>query len=875
MPARPLPARRAVPALLLATLIGVARGDEPVPLQGWSGEQAPAPDALRVSPPLDLEVEPPGTLGPRARELAAAGSFDQLARLLAARARDPELRGRLLRGGRAGAALLGAQEDARRRLLALPAPSLAVYQGEVQRVIEELRSAQGALDAAALRERRGRFPGWAGAPEAAARLGDLALEEGRTEDAAAWWRLAVSEAPALALQSRQLALRARPRWDPTRAGAVGGERRAAVVPGLAWARRVPAGAPGAPPRRAATCDGERVFVSATDGVLALETRWGRVVWSEGVAGLPRARPPAELLLWEGRLIALHRAELRLLDPRSGEGGWRVSVEALLGAAPGQAEEGLVRAAPAEGLVVVLGRVQGEWVLAAVGPDGALAWRTRLWRQRSARGVTPVEPRFVADGDRPCRADDCPGPELHPERSRWRPWAQADDWRPVLDDGQLECVGPWGVVTAEGVVAAVDLLSGGLVWVRARYGGRALGRGAVRVALRAEAHGVLALTATGALVRLDPLDGRELPTVAVGEEPGSSYLLCARPLLVGWEGGRRLVSGEGLELGPLDATPVWAGGGWGPLAAVPTAEGVVWVDASGAGRIGRSDWPLGPARVRIAAGVAIAVNTEGVAALAPGHAPPPPLPEVARSAAEWITLLDHRDWRRRERAREALREQLRGPAPADTATRLREVCQRPSSVDLLISATQLLDGLEALNRWRRILPDAAHALHEQLAWGEGPRDAAPLVPLLGPGEAPAAALTQELRRRADPSIRQALTLLLLHADRAARGWLVAQVRNAIDPRLARAGADLLVAYARTGGSDRALRLLLRQWDATSPVVHAVVLAGDEALWESLRPRQLGSVSLAEVRQGLAFGRVPVPPADVGGLQQALLEHLSSR
>lgn len=870
----PAPLALALAGLALA---GLARADEPAPLAGWRGEAGegpPGPPAL-----LELELER-GDVGRRARELAAADALDRLARLLAARARDPELRARWVVGGREGAALLGAHEEARRRLRALPPLARAGLRAEVERLVAELVAAEGPPDGAGLRALLARFPGWAGAPDAARRLGELALEAGRPEDAAAWWREALAEAPpelAPELERRLLALRARPRWDPARAGALGGEAPRAVAPGLAWVRRVAGGRPGAPPQRAATADGERVYLATPSGVLALERRWGRIAWSEGLGALPAAPAPEQLLRWRTDLVALAPGELRWLDPIRGAPRGALAAAELLGAPPLGPDEGLLRVAPGEDRLIVLGRAEQHWVVVALDPGGRVAWRTRLWRSPGAGGSRTLTAAYEPLDPEPCplaRRGECPGPAGHPERARWRAQVLAGPWRPSAEDGALACVGRRVLLTADGAVVALDALSGALSWARVRALGPLLGAGRARVGLRAGAFGLDALTALGAWLRLDPLDGAELATPPL-PEPARTYALSLEPLVLAAVGAEHvtLLRGDGRALGPLGAQPLWPGAGWGPLVAAPTAAGVVWLDAAEGRRLGEAAWPLGPGAVIAAQDLFLVVDEQGVAAFAPGAVTPPPLPETARTPADWIALLDHRDWRRRERARAELRAILRGPGAAEAGTRLREAHDRAASLDLRAAASELLAGLEALGRWQRIVPGAGATVHDRLAWGEGPRSAAELIPLLGEGPAVVEGLTAELRRRSDPAVQRALLELLLHADRATVGWLVAQVRNADDPRLARAGADLLVAYARAGGGDRALRLLLQQrWDPSSPVIHALIAAGDEALWTALQPPFARGTTLADLRQGLAFGGIEPAPPDVAGLLRKALEHV---
>ncbi len=875
-------ARRPAPlALALAglALTGLARADEPAPLAGWLADPSDTPPSSGPPALLELELDRAG-IGRRARELAAADALDRLARLLAERARDPELRARWVIGGREGGALLGAHEEARRRLRALPPLASAGLRAEVERLLAELAAAEGPPDAAGLRELLVRFPGWAGAPEAARRLGELALEAGRPEDAAAWWREALSEAPperARELERRLLALRARPRWNPTRPGALGGEAPRVAAPGLAWVRRVAGGRPGAPPQRAATADGERVYLATPTGVMALERRWGQIAWSEGLGELPAAPAPEQLLCWPAGLVALAPGGLRWLDPTRGALRGALAATDLLGVTPLGPDEGLLRAALGEEHLIVLGRADQRWVVAALDPDGRVVWRTRLWRSPRAGGSRALAPVYQPLDPEPCpftRGGECPGPAGHPERARWRAQVLGGPWRPSTDDGALDCVGRRVLLTADGAVVALDALDGALTWARVRALGPLLGAGRTRVGLRAGAFGLEALTSLGAWLRLDPLDGAELATPSLSE-PGRTYALCLEPLVLATVGaeGVTLLRGDGRALGPLGAQPLWPGAGWGPRVAVPTAAGVVWLDAADGRRLGEAAWPLGPGAVIAAHDLTLVVDEQGVAVFAPGAVAPPPLPETERAPADWIALLDHRDWRRRERARAELRAILRGPRAADAGTRLREAHDRAASLDLRAAAGELLAGLEALGRWQRIVPGAGATVHDRLAWGEGPRAAAELIPLLGEGPAVAEGLAAELRRRHDPAVQHALLELLLHADRAMVGWLVALVRNAEDPRVARAGADLLVAHARAGGSDRALRLLLKQrWDPSSPVIHALIASGDEALWTALQPPFARGTTLADLRQGLAFGGVQPASPDAAGLLRKALEHL---
>ncbi|MBX3471210.1 MAG: hypothetical protein KF878_30450 [Planctomycetes bacterium] len=418
---------------------------------------------------------------------------------------------------------------------------------------------------------------------------------------------------------------------------------------------------------------------------------------------------------------------------------------------------------------------------------------------------------------------------------------AEAARAASGDGRLACLGDRVLLTSDGLVAALGLERGEVLWALDRGPGLGVAGRRVFVSLRAAADAVEVVTAAGLLVRVDPLDGRLLPPPRGWEADA----LVLGPAVLAREAAGEVVLP--LPTGPLRldgaARPVGPGAVTGGRVLVaPVASGVVAVDLVAGDVLGRVEWPLGGAaagRRRLLAGpdgVLLAWGPDGLVALGPGS---PAALDAAASAVDsaveddldrLAAALDALDWRRRLAAWQALADR------AEAAPALRRLLEGGASSEAREAASELLERLARRARWALIAPGASP--EQVAALADEPTAAAVLAlrPLLGQGPGVADALVGLLPATTDVALRAALIDLALRADERLTGQLVAIIHNArATPDLAFAAADYLVELATDGLERPARRALLNPDELTRTMVQAAALRrGDPALLERLRP-----------------------------------------
>ncbi|MBL4848413.1 MAG: hypothetical protein JKY65_23070, partial [Planctomycetes bacterium] len=171
------------------------RDKVPAPWAGWKPERY-LPRPPHPDPPVGLTREPEGGFQSQLADLAAAGRWSTFAAQLVARAENRSLQGRVL--DRVGRHPVGVAPAAIAQLRRWP-DALRAARGEARGEVQELLRAPHDRRAARLAVLN-RFPFAPESGSLAALLGDEALEGGRGEEAAAWWRVArgLAATPALA-----------------------------------------------------------------------------------------------------------------------------------------------------------------------------------------------------------------------------------------------------------------------------------------------------------------------------------------------------------------------------------------------------------------------------------------------------------------------------------------------------------------------------------------------------------------------------------------------------------------------------------------------------------------------------------------------------
>lgn len=863
---------------IVAIASGRASAQQPTPPEtAWDvgPERAPPPPAGRFPRPLPpilddgpipvpLQVDPSRSIGRELGALAEGRTHAEFAAALRDRALDPTLRARLVRAPSSGATLLGSQEDARRRLARLSAATLAEL-GATWDFEVEAAGLAGAMTEARARELLSNHPGASGAAAAARWLGERCLERGDVEDAVFFFRVAIERGAArAALSERVVALRARP------GAALGLPRARGAALGLTWAR------PGGRRPLAAEVDGASVFVVFADRLVALDRADGRVRWS-AVEDAPDG--DARVARGHGLVLRVGRADVRAHDPGDGAVVWALTVESLRGPAAEDPADRIVEATPAGDGFALLATLGGVRRLLLVSAAGEVRWSTTLWPARPDEVVQPLRPRSVSahvtpvSPDRavlelkegaaggPERRATCPAPGAEPGAACGAPLIrgvrcpacgydaapEVEAWRLMPDperaaggDGRLACVGDRVLLTADGLVGALGLQRGEVLWVLDRGSGLGLGGRRTFVGLSVDAFVAHATTAAGLLVRLDPLDGRLLATLAapIVEPAPEALALATSPPVIGWRGA----DGVALATGTLTGDDRPLGPGVvvdGRALVLPVASGLLAVDLVTGERLERVAWPLARsgAAPRLVAGpgdLVVALSAGGVVVVEPGARAPTDLAPLAAEPTDDALLaeLDAADWRRRARAWGTL-------AARETAgAALGKVRQdAAASAEVREVATELLGRLERLERWRRIAPAAPAALLDGLVDGELASAALQaLTPHLARGPAVADAVIEVLAKAEGHEVRRALVELAFRAHEPLCGRVVAVIRNAqANLPLSLAAADYLVALAQDGFDTPVKRALVHPDEQTRAMVQVVLWSrAEESLRARLRP-----------------------------------------
>ncbi|RMG12002.1 MAG: hypothetical protein D6731_14700 [Planctomycetota bacterium] len=871
---------RSVPVVLCVSWAvlfagGPGRTAEPSEPPAWR-DLAP-PESPAVPPePVDLPVQTTEGVARLFVREAARGGWESLARAVEGLLGDEGLRQRVQRATGPGPPWRGALPELAVRIQRLPPAACAALRARLAPVREEL------LAGARLRDLLAAFPRSPEASLAAARLGDRAVERGDLEGASLYWRAGLRADPASeGLRRRLLWARTRSRLDAFGAGRLGRVRGLGAPPALAWWRC-------APHRRGAerpvAADGRRVYFDGGGSLWAASLRDGRLRWR-------RAAADFRLLAAGPRLLAASTARLDALEPASGEQRWSFALDSVArdGLLP---RDGFRALAWSECGPLALATVEGIWTLLSFDEAGRLRWRTRLWAQRAHDVVSsPLVARFSVPYASPCRNPEdteaeCPGRAgkigVHPEREevRVRVFASGPPRR-IVGDGALAILGDAAFLTAEGLVASVGIARGELRWLRARLTGlRVGGRGRARPAIAASATALTTVTASGLLVRLDPLTGRTLALPAVppvdgdGELP-PAYALSFAPLVLGWgDGARDLRAGAagtplGRSGGPRDRGCAHAGRLY-----LPTAGGLeVWPLAGADGAADSLPWPVGAAARPFAfpAGVVLA-GRDGVGFLSAA----PVALEPRLPARPGVAELGAGHWRIRLAAEIALRRAiLSGNGGLREALRAGR-----TSEDLeLASACERLSALaERAARWRRIAPGAPQPLVEAYLSGGGLERLAPLCEhLAAGGEGLAEALAGEILAAETTAEKTALLERLLLVDRRTRGALLARTRTDPRPGVVRAGAQLCVRLARAGREGLLRRLLADEALAALPdgaAVRALATLGTPELWRRLAPTGRGTPDVLQAVRTWCLAN-PGPPADPDLLLAELRPFLQER
>lgn len=828
-------------ALAVAPAAGArgAPGDVAEPLQAWRGRPvAPPPEEEGEPPLLDLG-DASSPVGARAAELVAQRRWVELADLLARVSDGRVLDGAMVRGREPGLPLLGPREDARRRLLGLPAPARDAYAAIVGPTVEALLQ-EGRRRDAPLDDLLARFGGTPAARQAARLLGDRLAERGDVAGAALLWRRALAAGPDAALERRLLAARTLLPHDVE--GSLGPR---APAPGagwsVRWARRAPGGGHTLP--RAIAADGAHVYVTDHRGVLAMRREDGRLVWRAPLRGDPREQ---RLVVGQGRLLLVRRDRLVALDPERGAVAWELPLPAP---ASGRRDPALRDrfhdVVATAGGFVALATYDGARTLLGVAPTGEPSFERRLWP------VIPREedlayPYFARFRLAPKGSLDRSGNPREDDEVTVEPvhdGALAPPRR-VLGDGRLAAIGDRVVGTVDGLVFCAAAANGGLLWAREHsFGVQVAGERAVLVGIAAGPWAVEAVTAAGHLVRLDPLDGASLalpapppgiyesadPAAPPGADEARPFVLDLSPLVLGWEppggAGFYLTAGTPSRLvvrfaqGPLG--PVAQAGG---TIAFPDPEGVVLLDRARGEELGEPlPWTLAPGPVVSCGDLLLVAGPDGVVALGPADDAPSPAPtpvDEALPVARWIELLDHPDWRVRLRAEERL-STLDTSAP-EVAAALERAAHDAPTLDARDVALDLVEQARRRALFLSLAPAASPLVANIVRGVDLAENLRRLRRLVRPLDRAPDDLRRLLADTEDAQVRQALLALLLRIDRQARERVGATLVDPDQDDALRFGCAIALVEAAEGdGPVDALRTALAR--ASSPEPWLWVLA----------------------------------------------------
>jgi hypothetical protein len=792
----------------------------PAPWAGW--EREPLPRSPHPDTPVDLPREAEGAFQSQLADLIASQKWEVVAAQLVARARNRSLQGRVL--DRAGALPVGVAPAAIEQLRRWPEARQAAARAGREELEELLRAPQDprAARIAALN----RFPFADRAAALAGRLGDEALEAGRCEEAAAWWRRAqhLAMTPALASRAarRLLWLRARASRGAIVTGRLGPIARVGA-PRLRWVRDLSGAIPGRPPRRQLASDAEALYTSSQGRLLALARADGRVRWAVEAPGLGGA----VLAVGARDLVLARGGRLEGRATTNGAAVWSVELEL----------EAVSDLQPWGQGWIVLGVRDGHWRCLGLGPRGALRWDTRLWEHELPL-LRPIQ------RGRPGRA------------------LPAGPVRRVRGDGRLSLLADGCAVTAAGRVALLGAQEGELRWARQRLFGLGLGaNGPVDVQIHLGAFELWAMTATGLLVRLDPTRGASLPLapVPIGPKgPQDGYLVNALPPIWIWRDGR-FGGVDWAPSAPLSAGPIWSGASAKGWLALPRGDGLEL--RRGAERR-RLAWPNRPGEVRSLGDAWVVCDEEGIALVdwsQPGReaAPAPKRPPVG--AVRVLRALGHPSWRVRRAARASLGSKNL-PALRAALAQARLSPQARSEARFVVEG--LVEAEARRARWAKIAPGVDFRRVELARADVSGRRLRELRKSVQPGAEAARGLRREVDALQSLDQRRAFLELYLRAEPRFEGRLVALSRTS-SAGIQQAAADLLVRVAQGGGSKRGLRLLIRR--QSIPAIRALARTRDQKLWEEIAPEDLRGLKLNQI--GLPFGAGG--ERDHEGLWEALL------
>ncbi|MEZ6184580.1 MAG: PQQ-binding-like beta-propeller repeat protein [Planctomycetota bacterium] len=781
----------ALAALALAGGPSAAQ-EPPEPLSAWA-RRGPAPDLSSAELPTPLATELPfeDPFAPwRAGTPAEAQAFaDAVVQVL----ESP--RGASVLPLRPGVSRVGARSQARRWLGRLPAAwveGVSARLGPAPRpsVGSEVQALRAWSDAKRPDERRQRGEV----------LGEVLFERGDVSGALLVWRAALAEG-AGGLARRVAYLRA---LLPSRlAGSSQGPAPLAPRPRrVAWARRAPGGDVHEP--RAMAAHGGRVYYVDSQGVVAVRLEDGLLVWRSQFQGDPRGE------LIAGDHVVLLRQADRLIGLRAADGATQWTVEAAA-----SREERFVRAQAIPQGYAVLVESEGRRLLRAYNQAGGLVWSTRLWATPvGGAWVAWLAPAVVPLGQGPADEGPLRG---HPEAFSVLPVPGPP--RQVVEDGQLAALGDRLFLTWDGVLAAFDLYSGELLWQQERYLGREVKGDRVRVGLGVGPYALNAVTATGMLVRLDPLDGRQLALPRPPEgtslagtvfdlstpEAARPYVLTLAPLCLLYEqslGYEVRVGVEGELLTRLALGPLGPGAVRGGELLVPDGEGLVGFDLGAGGELSLVPWPgqAGATQV-LGGGATLFSGPTVVARFAQGEPGSEDPPRLADDLAGLVAQLGAEDWHVRLRAQEAV--EALGEEGREVLEELVHVGRTP---DVRDQARLALRRLELEAAFRELIPSGQEALLRQVLDGVDMVDALEaMLPHVTPRSGGSRRLVRLTLATPDPLLQQAYVELLVLVDGHLRERLLARL---LDPKqglaLRQGCAQLLAVYAERSQDAALLR-----------------------------------------------------------------------
>ena len=813
-------------ALGLAASLGLgsAEGQEqaPPPWGGWEAE------ALRRTPhpetPVDLPREAEGAFQSRLADLIAGEKWEAVAAQLVSRARNRSLQGRVL--DRAGSLPRGVAPSAIDQLRRWPLARRAAASAAREELNELLRAPQDVR--AARIEALNRYPFADQAGALAGRLGDEALEAGRCEEAAAWWRRAKGLAGtadfAARAERRLLWLRARVSEGATITGRLG-PTPSVGAPRLRWLRKLGGAVTARPPRRLLASDGEALYTSSQGRLVSLARADGRVRWEVPAPGVGSA-----VLGVGGReLVVGRRKELRAFSTSTGEVLWTAVLEL----------EEISDLQPWGEGWVALGVRDGHWRCLGLGARGVTRWATRLW-EYEVPSLRPIQ-RGV------------PGRAI-----------PAGAVRSVRGDGRLSLLADSCAVTAAGRVAVLGAFQGELRWARQRLFGLGLGEpGPVDVSVHLGAFELWAMTAAGLLVRLEPASGASLPLPAVplgSKGPQRGYLVSAAPPIWIWRDGR-FGGVDQAPSGALEEGPLWSGAwaqGW---LALPRGAGLELRRGSERQQL---PWPNRPGQIRSLGDAWVVIDPEGIALLdwsLPGLEASPAPAKAPQDPARLLRALGHPSWRVRQAARAGLSlEAARSLRVALPKARLSAAAR----LEVGFVLGEIFAREDRRNRWAKIAPGVSLSKIEAAYADVSGRALRALVAAVKSDPAAAGALKAELSSLQSWGQRLAFLELFLKADPRFEGRLVALCgAGGSGAGVQQAAAELLVQAARRGGSKRGLRLLIRR--RSVHMIRALAQTGDQKLWEEVAPEDLKGLKLQQIGPSL-FGTGS--ERDLPGLWEAL-------